>query len=92
MRVRLRVKEQPNALMVPQTAVQSSQLGKFLFVVGEGNKAEMRPVTLGPIDGDRISVTNGIGTEDKIIVGNLQKIGPGAPVQPLPQQRAETSR
>ncbi len=91
-RVRLRVKEQPNALMVPQTAVQSSQLGKFLFVVGEGNKAEMRPVTLGPADGDKISVTHGIGTEDKIIVGNLQKIGPGAPVQPLQQQQADAAR
>jgi multidrug efflux system membrane fusion protein len=82
-RVRLRVGEQADALMVPQTALGSSQLGKYLYVVGKGDKAEQRLVTTGPIDGDLIGVT-GIEESDLIITGNLQKIGPGIPVQPLP--------
>jgi multidrug efflux system membrane fusion protein len=84
-RVRLRVKEQPDALMVPQVAVGSSQMGKYVYVVGDGNKVERRPVTLGPVDADHVSVLTGIGMNDKVITGNLQKIGPGALVQPLPQ-------
>lgn len=82
-RVRLKVGEQANTLMVPQTALGSSQLGKYVYVVGKGNTAEQRLVTTGPIEGDLISVS-GIEETDVIITGNLQKIGPGSLVQPLP--------
>lgn len=87
-RIRLRVREQPDALMVPQVAVGSSQLGKYVYIVGGDNKVEMRSITLGPSEGDRIAALSGVDAKDTIIVGNLQKIGPGLFVQPLsPQQR-----
>lgn len=82
-RVRLQIGEHANALMVPQTALGSSQLGKYLYVVGKGNTAEQRLVTTGPTDGELVSVA-GIEESDVVITGNLQKIGPGALVQPLP--------
>ena len=88
-RARVLIREQPDTLMVPQVAVGSSQLGKYLYVVGAGSKVEMRPVTLGPIEGEKVAVLTGIQPSDKVITGNLQKIGPGLPVQPLPQQRRE---
>ncbi len=90
-RIRVRAGENPNALMVPQTAIGASQLGKYVYVVGEKNIAEQKLVTLGPADGDLVSVI-GVGEKDLIITGNLQKIGPGSPVQPLtappPQAKA----
>ncbi len=82
--VRLRVKEIPDALMVPQVAIGSSQLGKYVYVVGEGGKAAIRTVTLGPSEGDLVNVVGGVAEGDQIITGNLQKIGPGSPVQPMP--------
>ena len=93
-RVRLHVREQPDALMVPQIAVGSSQLGKYLYIVGDGNKVEQRTVTLGPSDGEQVAILTGIQASDKIITGNLQKIGPGVPVAPLPpqQRQAEAAR
>ena len=83
-RIRLAIREQADALMVPQTALGSNQLGKYVYVVGEGNKADMRLVSLGPTDGALVAITKGVSENDKVISGNLQKIGPGAPVQPLP--------
>ena len=83
-RVRLHITDEPDALMAPQTALGSSQMGKYLYVVGAGDKAEQRLVTLGPTDGPLVSVVSGIKEDDRIIVGNLQKIGPGSPIQPLP--------
>jgi multidrug efflux system membrane fusion protein len=83
-RIRLAVSEQPDALMVPQVALGSSQLGKYVYVVGKGNKADMRLVSLGPTDGALISVEKGISEGDQVISGNLQKIGPGSLVKPLP--------
>ena len=81
-RVRLHVRDEANALLVPQTALGSSQLGKYVYVVGADNKAEQKIVQLGPTDGDAVSVT-GLAETDKVITGNLQKIGPGSPVAPI---------
>jgi membrane fusion protein, multidrug efflux system len=86
-RVRLHIRDEPDAFMAPQTALGSSQMGKFVYVVGAGDKAEMRLLTLGPMDGELVSVTKGLSEGERVIVGNLQKIGPGSPVKPLPQEQ-----
>jgi membrane fusion protein, multidrug efflux system len=39
------------------------------------------------MDGDLVSVVKGLREGEHIIVGNLQKIGPGSPVKPLPQEQ-----
>ena len=87
-RVRLHIKDEPDAFMAPMAALGSSQMGRFVYVVGAGDRAEMRPLTLGPMDGELISVVKGLKEGDRVIVGNLQKIGPGSPVKPQPQTRS----
>ena len=87
-RVRLHIRDEPDAVMAPQTALGSNQMGKFVYVVDAGDKAELRLLTLGPTDGDLVSVVKGLSEGERIIVGNLQKVGPGSPVKPLP--RAQT--
>jgi len=87
-RIRLAISEQPDALVVPQAALGSSQLGKYVYVVGKGNKVDMRLVSLGPTDGDLVAIKKGVSEGDHVISGNLQKIGPGSLVQPLEQQAA----
>ena len=86
-RVRLHIRDEPDAFMAPQTALGSNQMGKFVYVVGAGDKAELRLLTLGPMDGDLVSVTKGLSEGERVIVGNLQKIGPGSPVKPLPTEQ-----
>jgi multidrug efflux system membrane fusion protein len=81
-RVRLATRTEPDALMVPQTALGSGQLGKYVYVVGEGNKADQRLVSLGPSDGGLVVVLKGVSEGEHVINGNLQKIGPGALIQP----------
>jgi membrane fusion protein, multidrug efflux system len=87
-RVRVHVRDEANALLVPQTALGSSQLGKYVYVVGADNKAEQKIVSLGATDGDSVAVT-GLVETDQVITGNLQKIGPGSPVMPLPPKGAQ---
>jgi multidrug efflux system membrane fusion protein len=70
------------ALLVPQSAVGSTQIGRTLMIVGEGNKVEQRPVKLGDSDGDMIVVTDGLKPGERVITGQLQKIRPGAVVEP----------
>ncbi len=82
-RVRVHVRDQLDALLVPQAAIGSGQLGKYVFVVSPDSKVEQRLVVLGPTDGELVTVLHGISESDRVITGNLQKIGPGMPVQAL---------
>ena len=89
-RVRLHIRDEPDAFMAPQTALGSNQMGRFVYVVGAGDKAERRLLTLGPMDGDLVSVTKGLSEGDRVIVGNLQKIAPGSRVKPLQEQKPKS--
>jgi multidrug efflux system membrane fusion protein len=90
-RIKIAISDKPDVLMVPQVALGSSQLGKYLYVVGAGDKVEQRLVKLGPTHGELVAVYDGIKEDDRIIVGNLQKIGPGAPVHPLSNDQASAA-
>ncbi|OON60526.1 efflux transporter periplasmic adaptor subunit [Massilia sp. KIM] len=69
-------------ILVNDRAVGTDQDRKFVFVVGKDNKAEYRPVKLGPtIDGLRI-VREGLKPGEKIVVNGLQRVRPGAPIAP----------
>jgi multidrug efflux system membrane fusion protein len=89
-RVRVHVRDEPNAMLVPQIALGSSQLGKYVYVVGADGKAEQKLVTLGPSDGESVSVI-GLAESDRVITGNLQKIGPGSPVAPIARKEASSA-
>ena len=69
-------------LLINDRAVGTDQDRKFVFVVGAGNKAEYRPVVLGPnVDGLRV-VRSGLKAGEKIVVNGLQRVRPGAPITP----------
>jgi len=71
-----------SALLINERAVGTDQSHKFVFVVGSDNKAEYRPVILGPqSDGLRV-VREGLKPGERIIVNGLQRVHPGAPVTP----------
>jgi multidrug efflux system membrane fusion protein len=84
-RIRVLVGDQPDTLLVPQAALGSSQFGKFLYVVGDGAKVELRQVQAGRTDGEFVAILSGVAETDQVISGNLQKIGPGMPIQPVPK-------
>jgi membrane fusion protein, multidrug efflux system len=83
--VRLHVADRPDTLLVPQVALGSSQFGKYVYVDDHGT-AVQRPVSIGATYGDLVVVTKGVMAGEAVIVGNLQKIAPGAPVRPIAGQ------
>lgn len=80
-RVRLQGVVRPDAILVPQRAVQTGAQGKFVFVVGADNKAEVRPIEVGDWLGQDWVVEKGLQNGDRVIVDGTVRIGPGAPVQ-----------
>jgi multidrug efflux system membrane fusion protein len=85
-KVRLHLTTRPDALLVPQIALGSSQMGRFVYVIGEKGTVEQRFIETGALMGDKVVINKGLQAGDKVITGNLQKIGPGMPVQALPPQ------
>ena len=83
-RVRIYYDEVDDALLVHQKSV-SETLGKyFVTVIGEGDKAEMRPVKLGSRVGDLWLVEGGLKSGERIVVEGVQKARPGQQVKPVP--------
>lgn len=71
----------PNALVVPQRAVQQTSNGQIVFVVNEKGLAEVRPVVAGEWFEQNWIIDQGLRSGDKVIVDGFMKLAPGAPVK-----------
>ncbi len=80
-RVTLSGMELVNAILIPQQAVIQTQKGSMVVVIGEGDKAEMRPVDLGDNYGDSFLLNKGVKAGERIVVEGGNKAVPGQPVR-----------
>ncbi len=81
-RIRLLAGERANVFLVPQSAVIQSEQGNLVMTVDAENKVAPRPVKTGDWFGKDWVVLDGLKEGDKVIVDNLMKLRPGAPVAP----------
>ncbi len=72
------------ALLLPQRAVQELQGSYQVWVVGPGNKAQIRPVKLGPKVGSLWVVEQGLSPGEQVILEGLTKVEPDMVVVPKP--------
>jgi membrane fusion protein, multidrug efflux system len=84
-RVRMKLQERPNTVLVPQAAVQEVQGARTVFVVGPDNKVSLRTITGGDPYGRFFTVLSGLRAGERVIVEGLQKARPGMPVAPTLQ-------
>ena len=83
-RVRLLTGERDGAFLVPQAAVLQTEQGTLVMTIGAENKVAPRPVQAGEWYGKDWVILGGLKAGDKVIVDNLIKLRPGAPVEPHP--------
>jgi multidrug efflux system membrane fusion protein len=83
-RVRLGTPDPQMVTLINATAVGTDQDKKFVMVVGEGGKAEYRPVTLAGVAEGLQIVTSGLKPDEQIIVNGLQRVRPDAPITGTP--------
>jgi RND family efflux transporter MFP subunit len=84
---RVRVPASPpyETLLVPEVAIGSEQVRKFVYVVNSENVATTKYVTLGVlVDGMRV-VKEGLAPDDDVIVNGMARARPGAKVNPQKQ-------
>ena len=71
------------AVLLPQTAVLQNDQGRFVYVLGEENKAQVRPVQTDGWQGNQWVVVGGLKAGEKVIADNLLRVRPGSPVKPI---------
>lgn len=76
-KVHLKGAARPGQIMVPQRAVQMGLQGPYVYVVGEENKVEMRPVKTSNWEGKSWIIESGLREGERIIVNGVQKARPG---------------
>ena len=81
---RIRVPGSPaySALLVPDAAIGTEQIRKYLLVVDAENTVRQNIVSLGQLYGDLRVIKSGVAADDRVIVNGLMRARPGQKVTP----------
>ena len=75
------------ALLLPDAAIGTEQVRKFVLVVGPDNTVAQKYVTTGQLTSDGLRVIkNGLAADDTVIVNGLLRARPGQKVTPQQQE------
>ncbi len=78
------MESRPNAMLVPQQAVQQLQNQYNVAVVGSDNKVTFKTVTVGPKQDTLWVIESGITGTEKVVVSGLQRVREGMTVTAKP--------
>ncbi|MGU3494742.1 efflux RND transporter periplasmic adaptor subunit [Xanthobacteraceae bacterium A53D] len=81
-RIRLAASKPYEALTVPDSAIGSEQVRKFVYVIGPENTVGMKFVELGPVVDGRRAIKSGLSADDVVVVNGLMRVRPGVKVTP----------
>jgi multidrug efflux system membrane fusion protein len=94
--------------VVPTSAIQRGAPGTFVYLIDpKESTVSVRKIVVGPVDGDRVAVTNGLKPGDQVVVDGADKLRDGIKVtvrgagadaaaapatEPKPEQRRRRNR
>ncbi len=79
--VTLRLGSLSDVVVVPVRAVQMGQEGEYIYVVGQDQTAEMRPVVTGLRAGEEIVIQKGLEAGETVVTEGQLRLAPGMRVQ-----------
>jgi RND family efflux transporter MFP subunit len=81
-RVRVPIGVPHKAVLINESALDTDQGQKVVYVVGGDNRVTSRPVRLGQLHDGLREVTDGLKPGERLIVTGLQQVRPGLTVEP----------
>jgi multidrug efflux system membrane fusion protein len=79
--VNLMLKSQPNAIVVPTAALQTSQNGTFVYVINQDLTAQPQPVKVGWNVGEETVIASGLQPGQRVVTDGQLRLTPGAKVE-----------
>ncbi|HBS63904.1 MAG TPA: multidrug transporter subunit MdtA [Stenotrophomonas sp.] len=87
--IRLQVSSS-DAVVIPNAAVQFGSKGTYVYVIAADDTSHLRNVVLGPADGERVSVREGLRAGERVVVEGIDGLREGAKVEVVAQDPART--
>ncbi len=78
---RLLVETRHGLTVIPTAAIQRGTQGTFVYVVKDDRSVSVRPVKLGPSQGDDTAIDSGLATGEMVVVDGADKLREGAKVE-----------
>jgi multidrug efflux system membrane fusion protein len=78
--VRLLVDTKKEAVLIPTAGVQRSPQTTFAYVVKDDSTVEMRPIKIGPSEGETTLVEEGLSPGEVVVTDGVDKLQPGMKV------------
>ena len=79
--VRMLVETRRGAVTIPMAALQRGAQGHFVYIVKDDGTVSVRPVKLGPAEGTRVAVDEGVAAGERVVVDGLDRLREGARVE-----------
>jgi multidrug efflux system membrane fusion protein len=73
--------EEPDRIVAPSPAVQTSQQGQYVFVVKEDQTVELRPVKVDRMDESEAVIAKGLSAGETVVTDGQLRLVPGARVE-----------
>jgi RND family efflux transporter MFP subunit len=89
--VAVTLKVEPDAVVVPSTAVQIGQNGTFVFTVGQDNTAMLKPVTVARQIGSETVIAKGLEAGERVVTDGAYRLTRGSRVAPRGGKLGATS-
>jgi membrane fusion protein, multidrug efflux system len=77
---RLLVDTRRGTTIIPVAAIQRGPQGAFVYLVKDDQTVAVRPVDLGPAEGDQVSVEKGLSPGDLVVVEGADRLRDGSKV------------
>ena len=87
--VRLSLSTLNDVVSVPSSAVQRSQNGLFVYVVGAEDKIRLQPVTVATTEGNMSAISKGLKAGDRVVIDGMYRLMPGATIKEAPKAGAK---
>ncbi|PMS20478.1 multidrug transporter subunit MdtA [Trinickia dabaoshanensis] len=76
------------AVIVPSSAVLNGANGPFAYVVKPDDTVTVRPLKVGPIDGERTSIASGLAIGERVVIDGSDRLREGAKITVAPDAAA----
>ncbi|MDD5268817.1 MAG: efflux RND transporter periplasmic adaptor subunit [Methylococcales bacterium] len=79
--IRMNMDTLRSVTIMPTAAIQRGTMGAFVYVVKADQTVSVRPLTLGPIEGDKVAVLEGLQPDEQVVVDGADKLREGMKVK-----------
>ena len=70
------------APLLPESTLQADSRGSYVYVIGKGNRAERRPVSIGMLGDDGVAILAGLTGQERVVLRAGAFLSEGETVNP----------